>query len=160
MTCQESQVTCCSCRQVSPTCGHTHTFTDAVLSSSVHESMYRHKSLLSAISKVVESSIHKHLQRYLLHHDLILDEQYGCRPNHSTPSSSVLLQTSVALDIKDIRPGLVQWPLCKSRLQGNNWKIACLVTKRPSRKVHSCHAPSVHLYLRDPYLAHDYSPSS
>ena len=76
-------------------------------------SKYRPISLLSVISKVMESSVHKQLQKYLLHHDLISNKQYGFRPNHSTADLlTVLSQTwnntldkggevyVVALDIK------------------------------------------------------------
>ena len=76
-------------------------------------SKYRPISLLSVISKVMESSVHKQLQRYLLRHNLISNKQYGFRPNHSTADLlTVLSQTwnnildkggevyAVALDIK------------------------------------------------------------
>ena len=74
---------------------------------------YRPISLLSVISKVMESSVHKQLQRYLLRHELISNKQYGFRPSHSTADLlTVLSQTwnntldkggevyAVALDIK------------------------------------------------------------
>ncbi|CAJ1069817.1 hypothetical protein Bbelb_118400 [Xyrichtys novacula] len=76
-------------------------------------SKYRPISLLSVISKVMESSVHKQLQGFLLRHDLISNKQYGFRPNHSTADLlTVLSQTwnnildkggevyAVALDIK------------------------------------------------------------
>ena len=76
-------------------------------------SKYRPISLLTVISKVMESSVHKQLQRFLLCHNLISSKQYGFRQNHSTADLlTVLSQTwnnildkggevcAVALDIK------------------------------------------------------------
>jgi len=74
---------------------------------------YRPISLLSVLSKVMESSVHKQLQGYLFRHNLISIKQYGFKPNHCTADLlTVLSQTwnnildkggevyIVALDIK------------------------------------------------------------
>lgn len=76
-------------------------------------SKYHPISLLIVISKVMESSVHKQLQGYLLRHDLISNKQYGFRPNHSTADLLTVLSQrwnnildkggevyAVALDIK------------------------------------------------------------
>ena len=66
-------------------------------------SMYRPISLLSNISKVMESVVQKQLQTYLLQHNLISDRQFGFRSHHSTADILTILsqQWSNALDRGD-----------------------------------------------------------
>ena len=47
-------------------------------------SNYRRISLLPTISKVYERMIHIQLQEYLNRNNLLAEQQYGFRPNHST----------------------------------------------------------------------------
>ena len=63
-------------------------------------SMYRPISLLSNISKIMESVVQKQLQNYLLQHNLISDRQFGFRSHHSTADILTILskQWSNALD--------------------------------------------------------------
>ena len=63
-------------------------------------SMYRPISLLSNISKVMETIVQIQLQTYLLKNHLISDRQFGFRPHHSTADLLTILpqQWSNTLD--------------------------------------------------------------
>ena len=55
---------------------------------------YRPISLLSIISKVMETVVNKQLQNHLLNNDLISSRQFGFRPHHSTADLlTILAQT-------------------------------------------------------------------
>ena len=54
-------------------------------------SNYRPISLLPTISKIFERIIHIQLQEYLNCNNLLAEQQYGFRPNHSTEYAAVKL---------------------------------------------------------------------
>ena len=54
-------------------------------------SNYRPISLLPTISKIFERIIHIQLQEYFNSNNLLAEQQYGFRPNHSTEYAAVKL---------------------------------------------------------------------
>ena len=54
-------------------------------------SNYKPISLLPTISKIFECIIHIQLQEYLNRNNLLAEQQYGFRPNHSTEYAAVKL---------------------------------------------------------------------
>ena len=58
---------------------------------------YRPISLLSIISKVMETVVNKQLQNHLLNNKLICSRQFGFRPHHSTADLlTILAQTCIS----------------------------------------------------------------
>ena len=93
-------------------------------------SMYRPISLLSNISKVMETIVQIQLQTYLLKYHLISDRQFGFRPHHSTADLLTVLSQQwsntldrgnevrlIALDIKGAFDKVWHNGLC-SKLKG------------------------------------------
>ena len=60
-------------------------------------SNYRPISLLPTISKIFELIIHIHLQEYLNRNNLLAEQQYGFRLNHSTEYAAVKLVDYISI---------------------------------------------------------------
>ena len=77
-------------------------------------SNYRPISLLPTISKIFECIIHIQLQEYFNSNNLLAEQQYGFRPNHSTEYAAVKLVDHISNTIDGIK-FLVQYLLTSLR---------------------------------------------
>ena len=71
-------------------------------------SNYRPISLFPTISKIFERIIHIQLQEYLNRNNLLAEQQYGFRPNHSTEYAAVKLADYISNKMDDHKiPGTI-----------------------------------------------------
>jgi len=64
---------------------------------------YRPISLLSILSKIYEKLIHMRIMKYLEENNVIIDEQFGFRPRHSTIAQLLRITECFALEINKKR---------------------------------------------------------
>ena len=111
---------------------------------------YRPISLLSFISKVMETVVNKQLQNHLLNNKLISSRQFGFRPHHSIGDLlTILAQTwnasldrseevcIVACDIKGaFDRAWHNGPSCQTEIKSGVWYASYVVVELSSLKVH------------------------